>query len=402
MTLTEIDQALEDWHGIIAAATENLLVLEDLPVVHRLQPHAGVSPPLLTGLTAAKVQPALALLPQLFQSISLLTDIIERATELRRPLTVFWRPERVLNQIEELLLGPSITFPSEQTPFARRGLLSAPEQVPAITLNALLARMSQSFEDAKTILLETETAWANGEAALQAVRDKTEALDQRAEALGESNAPDLVLIRAQLRQREIRFATDPVGQMREGGLDDATALRQAQERLEKIGAMRDRAEALRGDASNLIAEWGDIEKKAEAARADCAGRIAGPLPPRSGRLPEMQRWLTTLEETCARRQWQAAEIGLGHWLQAAQAGLEEEKQTARTYASWQEAVFELPGRLSALRAKAAARGLGDSPDLSRLGQEADVVLRQTPLPLAQAEAAVSAYMNRLNALLRKR
>ena len=401
MTLTEIDQALEDWHAKIAAATENLLVLEDLPVVQRLQPQAGGSPPRLTGLTASKVQPALALLPQLFQSISLLTDIVERATELRRPLTVLWRPERILSQIEELLLGPSITFPSEQTPFARRGLLSAPEQVPAITLSTLLARMSQSFEDAKTILLETETAWANGEAALQAVRDKVEVLDQRAGALGESNAPELVLIRAQLRQQALRFATDPLGQMREGGLGDAAALRQVQERLEKIGAVRDRAEALRGEASDLIAEWGGTEKKAEAARAACAGRIAGPLPPRSDRLPEMQRWLTTLEETCARRQWQAAEIGLGHWLQAARAGQEEAKQAARTYASWQESVFELPGRLSALRAKATARGLGESLDLSRLGQEADQVLRQKPLPLAQAETAVLAYMNRLNALLSK-
>ena len=108
------------------------------------------------------------------------------------------------------------------------------------------------------------------------------------------------------------------------------------------------------------------------------------------------------EETCARRQWQAAEIGLGHWLQAARAGLEEAKEAARTYASWQQAMYELPGRLSALRAKAAAHGLGPNLSLSRLGQEADLVLRQKPLPLAQAETAVLAYMNRLNALLSKR
>ncbi|MGI4791335.1 MAG: hypothetical protein ACRYFS_21110 [Janthinobacterium lividum] len=399
MTLTEIDQALEDWQAKIAAATENLLMLEDLPVVHRLQPQSGDKPPLLTGLTASKVQPALALLPQLFQSISLMTEVIDRAAALRRPLTVFWRPERTLNQIEELLLGPSITFPSEQTPFARRSLLSASEQVPAITLSTLLARMSQSFEDAKTILLETETAWARGETALLAVRDKVDVLDQMAAALGETDAPDLVTIRAQLKQWTLLFATDPLGL--EAGWDGAAALRQAHERLEKIGGMRDRAETLRNEASAVMTEWDKIAGKAESARAECARRIAGSLPRRIDRLPEMQRWLTTLEEACARRHWQAAEIGLGHWLQAGRTGLEEEKQAARTCASWLESSYELPGRLSALRAKAAAHALESNPDLSRLGQEADRILSQKPLTLVQAETAVSAYMDRLNALLKK-
>ena len=223
-----------------------------------------------------------------------MTEVVDQATELRRPLTVFWRPERILSQIEELLLGPSITFPSEQTPFARRSLLSASVDVPAITLSSLLAQMSQSFEEAKTILLETETAWARGESAVQAVRDKASVLDQMAEALEERDAPDLVLIRAQLKQWTLLLATDPLALTWDGGRDGTAALRQAHERLEKIAAVRERAEALRSHASALLAEWSETEAQADTARAECARCIAGPLPPRSNGLPEMQRWLATL------------------------------------------------------------------------------------------------------------
>ncbi len=400
MTLTEIDQALEDWRGRIATATENLLALEDLPVVQRAQGGPGRAP--LTGVTAAKVGPALALLPQLFQDIGLLTDAVDRAEALRRPLTPFWRPERALDQIEALLTGPAVALPSVQTPFAQRGLLSAPETAQAITLAALLALMSRTFADVKASLLEAQDAWTRLETSLAAAQEKAALLERMAAPLGETDAPDLVRLRAHLAALARQIASDPLGVPTAPGWDGAALLRQAWERLEGAAASREKTETLRAEAETLMTRWGEARRRHESVHDQCRAHLADPPPDVPDRLPEMRRWLATLEDACAQRRWQAASVGLEHWRATAQECLDREAAAAETCEARLETRAGLPGRLAALRAKAGARSLAADGGLAALGREADALLGRHPLPLAQADAAVTAYADRLNALLKER
>src|SRR5437868_1878165 len=127
MTLDEMDAQLADWQARLALAGSNLIELDDLFTYKRLRGEVGETPPLLTGVTATRVIPALAAIQDIWQYLQMLQDLLRRAQELRKTVRL-WTQERILLEIQQMLNGPSLSLGTTQKPLALRGLLSSARQ----------------------------------------------------------------------------------------------------------------------------------------------------------------------------------------------------------------------------------------------------------------------------------
>ena len=130
VTLEQIDLALAEWQGKLNLASTNLLELDDLFTCKRLRGTAGNS---LAGVTKDKVVPALAAMDQLWQSLVLLTDTVNRAQALRKSVSRLWASERSGREIEQILTGPSILMPAAPAPLAQREMLSTADSTLFLT-----------------------------------------------------------------------------------------------------------------------------------------------------------------------------------------------------------------------------------------------------------------------------
>ena len=64
---------------------------------------------------------------ELFQHFKLLLNTLNRAAKLRKQIPRFLASEQKIQEIEQILIKPSIQLSSVQTPLAHRGLLTAGE-----------------------------------------------------------------------------------------------------------------------------------------------------------------------------------------------------------------------------------------------------------------------------------
>ena len=127
MTLDAVDAQLAEWQEQLALAGSNLIELDDLFTYKRLRGEIGETPPLLTGITATRVIPALAAIQDIWQYLQMLQELLRRAQEVRKSVRL-WSQERVVQEIEQMLTGPSLSLGTTQKPLALRGLLSTSKQ----------------------------------------------------------------------------------------------------------------------------------------------------------------------------------------------------------------------------------------------------------------------------------
>src|SRR5579871_4297603 len=146
MTLEQIDRALSEWQSRLSVASNNLLELDDFLTYKRLKGDKGMPPARLAGVTESRVTPALAAIGLLWQYMQQLSDVINRAADLRKSMPRLWTSENTLGKIEQLLTGPSITLQTTETPLSQRGLLSGSTQAQTITPEQLLSVMTRAFE----------------------------------------------------------------------------------------------------------------------------------------------------------------------------------------------------------------------------------------------------------------
>ena len=395
----QADRLLEEWHTKLRVATDNLLALDDSLTYKRLEGKDDLPQTRLTGRTQAQVTPALAAMHDLFQHIGRLAEVVERAQELRRGLSRFLPNPETLRQIEHLLNGPSIKLPSARTPLAQRSLMSASETPQTITPARLLDVMMQAFEVARSAIMAVDTAWARLEPALGECETQAIALERLAEGLGEKNAPDVAKMRERLASLRANVESDPLGVNADFDAELRPLLDRARLRLGEADRQRAqmRTELERGRA--LLAQLCALNQQCGEALSTCRQQIDSPdglqSPLGADALAELERWLGTLDEALAQGRWKAARIGLDRWLQttgeyarAANAALAANKAPL-------EMRSELKGRLSALRAKARARGMNNDISLDALAGEAETLLRQCPTPNGRIARLVHDYETRL-------
>lgn len=394
MTLERIDQALTEWQGRLSQAGASLLELDDSAAYQRLRGSAQK----LTGKTQAQIGPALPLIDGLWQSQQQLTDIVNQAERLRPALGKLWAHETERKQIEFLLFGASVPLAPAEAPFARRGLLSGPDPVQAVTLDTVLAQMTQNFGVVKDAVVALETAWNRLDRTLIAANKEVDAIMAAADALGVGVVAELEPVRRDIAGLRQQFETDPLGTGIEAAQSITARLGQMRRQLDAVQQQRDGLDAgLRG-ARALLAELGRLEQAAIAALAECRDKIAGfdvaaPLPP-----TELTAWLTRIEAARQNRQWKPALVGLERWREAANMARTEIIARCASASAALGRREELRGLLRALQAKAraqAAHGTELDPSFAELARHAEQLLHGRPTPLDEAAALVSEYERRL-------
>src|SRR5689334_3086297 len=120
MTLADIDKALAQWESRLSTAANNLFDLQNDPTYQRLTGTSDAPQSQLTGITAAKISPALENVGTLFQCFDLLRCTINQAIELRSELPAMFGGDQKEHEIQRLLFGKSVRVPTEQIPIASR------------------------------------------------------------------------------------------------------------------------------------------------------------------------------------------------------------------------------------------------------------------------------------------
>lgn len=400
-SLEEIDRQLAELRAAETAVTANLLALEENPAYNLL----SAAKDSMTGVTAKRARPALQAMLDLWQHFALLSDLVDRADDLRG--TSRRLPDDRIEELEQLLNGHSVPLPRRQIPLSQRSLLSASHVEEAITPGDLLTAMIDAFEKARDVVVAAETAWNELLPRLDAANAQVESLAERAVELDIPEPRALSLARAALAPLATRVANDPLGA--DDDLDAAIGghLQTARAEIEQRTAERDRVcdalpaarhhleriEALLASGATALAVTRSKVKNPEG--------LLEPLPREHLDDPErgLIAWLARLEDLAERREWRLAARGLAQW----QATASELEEVASRVVDNNEAPLrrrdELRGLLGASKAKAAALGLGEDSDIDAIYDNARTALHTAPCDLPRAEVLVAQHLAAVRAIV---
>ena len=400
MSPEEIDLSLAEWRGRIDSASENLLSLEDVITLKRIEGRDGFSQVTLTGITAAQVTPAVGMMRELFTQLGSLTAVIDRAARLRGSLSRIRRYDQTRQEITNLLAGPSIPLPTVVTPLAQRSLVSASQSARATTPDRLLTAMTDAFEATKEVVLAVEAAWTKLEPQLDAALSKVDALNERVRARGIAAPAELVAAREKVETLRQRVLSDPLGAS--GGFDSELAplLQNALARIDAAEGLRQladeglkRARDLQVAVAVAVADGHATLAAAQCVIADPEGLLLCASPLDAPALAKMDAWLSSLVTAFGEGRFDAVAVGVGRYLIAARLSLDAEQGATRANRAVLNMPSELRGRLSIVKARAARAA---DATVARLALQAETILAgERPAPLARAAKLVEACEARL-------
>jgi len=399
VTLADLDRLLADWQQRIEVIAQNLTELDGLPTYQRLAGTSGYPQAQLTGISAARVAPALEAMGVLFQHFGLLAHTVEQASALRKQLSWFWPASQKLHDIIDLLTGPSIQLPEVHVDLAHRDLLTAAATTQMVTPEQLLAAMTHAFEVVKNTIYAVDSAWQHLEPQLARVDAEIQELQILAETLDMRDLAELLAARQQLRALRGLVDNDPLAARADLDGELTPLLVQARTTLQQRAAQRTQLHNDMLRARTLLERLRVIHQQATEALAESQVKVVtqtSPQPPMTQEtLEALAQWLQRLERTWAEGHWVPVRVGIHNWLARAQACLALEEQVAAACRAPLELRQELRGRLQALKAKAVACGLAEEAALVSLAEQATQLLYMRPTPVDRAAELVAAYEARL-------
>ena len=260
----------------------------------------------ITGVTAARVRPALKAIPTIYVHFGLLRSAVDRAVALRRTLPALFGADQKIAELQQILFGRSIYLPATDVPLAERNLLSGTHQQECCTADELLGRMVRAFTEAKDAVVGVGRAWGD----LAAELERTEARMRR---LGANADADRML-----EETRGRIQADPLGALEYLKSHVGPVIAAAEG---KVAASQLVEQALReawGRWSSLV----QLHGESVAAAAECAVRFAdggGGQPVPDEKLEALRLWLERLEARRADGVPAALNVGLRNWCATAEA-----------------------------------------------------------------------------------
>lgn len=400
VNLEQIDQLLADWKNKLDLISQNLIDLHGLPTYQRLAGVSGFPKAELTGVTKARVTPALEAMNTLFQHFDLLVATINKAFELRKQLPRFLASEQKIEQIEQILTGASVQLAVVQIPLAQRGLLSAATTANAIAPDDLLAAMTSAFQSAKDVVVAVDDAWTHLEPSLVNVETEIISLQRLADSLGQGSFNELLAASEQLASLRYRVESDPLGVSADFDREIQPLVTQVRGSLEhwvnQQNQIRDNLES----AHKLLKQLVELNRQAAECFAESKEKVVDhstlQTPLAQEQIDALSQWLTRLEAKFAERLVTPVRVGLDNWTARAKEYIAAEERAWNANKAPVETRQELRGRLDALKAKALARGLAEDAILYELAENAKRLLYTRPTPLDKAAQLVSQYEKRLN------
>ena len=401
MMLSEIDRELALWRDKQRLIADNLKSFADLTVWKRLSGEGGQAARALAGQTQARVGAAVETLQSLREQQAILVQTLDRAQALAASISRLMPSRQTLQEIEQLLRGPSIQLASAPTAPERRELLRDVTQTVAVTPDRLLEIMLESFRFVRDSALAVTEADERIAAALE--RHEAELTRLRGVAGAASGAAAGKLAAAKLAagaqaisDLKVQADYDPLG-AEERCAALAALLQSVGPSLDDAAAQRRQVDTALADAKGRIAtlrqtherakqKSAERELKVELARDPSAPTVSG-----DGELAAIDAWLVRLQQTVAKGDYAPALVGLRKWNEAAAKLLAADQGALEADASVLGARRELRGLFDALQAKACANGRAEDPHLSTLGQEVRRLLGTRPTPLTRTRELVARY-----------
>jgi hypothetical protein len=400
VTIEEIDQLLADWKQKIDLVGQNLIDLHGVSTYQRLAGLSGFPKLELTGVTQARVTPALEAMNELFQHFDLLAKTIDKALALRKQLSPLWISEQKIREIEHILTGASIHLAVVQIPLAQRGLLSAAVTANAIAPVQLLAAMTNAFDIAKNAVLEVDAAWLRLESAIAASEAEIVSLEKLAVSLGQGNFAQLSLARQKIIALGGKIERDPLGVSSEFDGEIIPLVAGVKARLaglvqqeKEIALNFAIAHSLLSQLNQLHGQTVTIFSETKEKIADCSS-LQAPL--EQAQVDALSQWLRRLEIKLSENSLNSIRIGLENWIVKVKEYIAAEERVYAASKAALELRAELRGRLDALQAKALARGMAENAILSQLAAQAQRLLYTRPTFLAKAAELVTQYEKALN------
>lgn len=342
-----------------------------------------------TGRTAQRRAAAEAALGVLWAGHRQLAQLLADADAARAAVRA--DPDRRrLDALAALVLGESIELSDEQVPLAERTLFGHTRIVTRCTPAELLQACERAFDRVRPVLSEVAAAWRWQ---LERV-DRCTAELTRLRATGQLPR-DLDRTRAALGELAGRVAADPLAVTEaEFGAVEA-GLARARSSVASAAEQQRAVDALLAEGPAGLAELDRLQGALAAAHEAAVGKIAEypPAPPVPVDVAALGARLAEFAAAADPAGRAAAAPGLQLWrreLDAATSRVRAELDGAERPLRERS---ELRGRLEAYRAKAAAHGLAEHAQLSRMGERARDLLHVAPCDLAAARAAVNAYTN---------
>lgn len=399
LNLAQIDRLLADWAQKVDTANQNLLDLYDLPAYQRLS-GMGNPPSNVTGITQQQASTALTALDRLFEDLELFNQPIDRARRLRKELPSLFINDSQLQEIEQLLTGMSIQLPSIQTPLAERSLVSANQQLRAISLAELLDRMSAEFIIARDTFVAVETAWKELESQLITTHQSLAYLQQLAQKLNIATPPALITAQSKFNELQLQIDRDPLGINRAFIREIVPLIDNSRHELETLDRQRQQLQADFATAPQLLQQLTQLNQDSIAAYTESQSKIKhnlptiAPLP--TEEIVELERWLERLVAKFAAGIIAPVRVGLTNWINKIQAYTIAAASALTANRLPLDRRQELRGRLDALAAKALAKGKAKDPVLADLATQARQVLYSSPTDLNLAIDLVRQYEQSLN------
>ncbi|MUG98203.1 hypothetical protein F7734_40200 [Scytonema sp. UIC 10036] len=400
MTLEEIDQLLADWKLKIDLVSQNLIDLHNLPTYQRLAGSSGFPKAKLTGVTQTRVSSALSAMNDLFGYFDLIVNTVHKANQLRSSISRLLLSQQKLQEIEKILITPSIELSVVQTPLAERGLLSAPETTHSIAPQELLHLMTNAFDDAKEVVLAVDSAWARLEPMLIQAQAEIEKLQALAIALGVESLKELSAVSHKINLLRDCVESDPLGVTDDFTSDIQPQITQVKTTLEQLAKqqqfLRDgftRAHQLRSQLIKLHHQALEAYTESTLKVVDHSGLQ---IPLEDKHIEALVSWLSRLETKFAEGLVNPVCVGLENWIAKVKEYIAATEKVYAANRAPLEMRSELRGRLDALKAKAIARGLVEDTVLTELALHAQQLLYSRPTPLDEAARFVSQYEKCLN------
>lgn len=399
MTLAQIDQLLADWKQKVNLIGQNLIDLHGLPTYQRLAGQYPYPQAQLTGITQARVTPAIEAMNELFQHLEALNQTIERASQLRKQLPRFLASDQKIQEIAEILTTSSIQLSIVQTPLAQRGLLSAAETAEAIAPEKLLMVMTNAFNVAKNVVLAVDAAWLNLEPSLAAAEAEIILLQNESERLNQGSFSELVSVQQAIASLRHSLDNDPLGVSANFDQEIKPLLVQVRTSLQQLVQQKRQIQDKITAAHNHLTTLTKLQAANTAAYAESQIKITNPTlqtPLASEQIEALSLWLTRLETKFHEGLLNPISIGLENWLTKVKQYIATEEQAYRVNLTPLETRKELRGRLDVLKAKALGRGVVEDVVLVELAQTAKQLLYTRPTDLEKAAQLISQYEKRLN------
>ncbi len=218
ITLTQLDDLLNDWQQKLGSISQNLYELYDMVTYQRLTGSGGLPQVRLTGQTQQIVSGALADFNWLFQAFELLRSTIDEAKALRDQVPRFGKQDDKINEVVTFLGSASIALPAETGSLAQRDLAVRDQPFTKMTPIELLNSMSQTFQRSVSIVFQVDAAWNQLEPKLLTLYDRTRPIETQIQQLTQHNPAalppqmqqQLEQVRSKIQQIQDLVESDPL------------------------------------------------------------------------------------------------------------------------------------------------------------------------------------------------